>query len=879
MSENIKTKSKEVFDVLLQRHENPQSKNARDRSPIISEAVNDDSYILDEIAKLPDLSELYCEDEEDTSICTFDYTEKNDETSKSDVYHRNLQRNRLKLFTDMQTTSAQEPSQTKYDISHLLKYNTLSNNSTQLDNSRHITILIRQRDNCKKSATVLKNKLKALKLHSKSNKSPSTDKLVKNNNKLQLDLHNKLKATGNVIKLLDEIIEAECSEAYNPEIKDSTQAHKQYKYNYEYYDPELHWCRICNMFPQTAKDFLKHLHTSLHQEKSADHIEKPWSEETGFDEGFPHVPSAPSKRTPIKGLQFYVPSTAWYCKLCKHFMGDEQSASNHLKSIIHANKYNEFIEHNPHFETDWISDRQKAYEKFRNFNRLIENEKIVSICISSDSDSEPTPKKEKSMKEKRRNKPGKENILKTNLEKLAEIDSTRSRQVTFTSDRVDRSVPHEIDDNERRRLESRWKDKDSDRESRMNEREKYADDRERCTYVRSVSREVDDNERRRLESRWKDKDSDRESRINEREKYADDRDRCTYVRSVSREVDDNERRRLESRWKDKDSEGERRMNKRGKYSDDREGCVYVRSVSREVDDIERRRLEARWKDKDSKEESRMNDRERHQEKSKLCYNERERQRDEEDRERRHRQDSRYKHRYRRDSRDRDRLRETPRTKTKFKENYAKMLPEPEKEGKPKLNMQELNKTATDLCNRKRKKNENIYQLAATWLNNNPLPIYPSIAVPDVDINQYYPYGYPYYMGTGYGLDTMMNPGMIPPFTVNSGTSLLGEPPIYYEFNKTFSHLYNSMNQESKTMINIISQNSNEQMEQENETCKQEGNEEEKNGIEDNSIVQKNLEGIRDESQTVKDLQEQPPNDEKNIDVQPSDNNQNASIQP
>ncbi|CAF4949067.1 unnamed protein product [Pieris macdunnoughi] len=731
MSENIKTVGrKEVFDVTLQRHENPKSKNARDRSqsPIISEAGNDDGYILDEIAKLPDLSELYCEDEQDTSMGSYDYTEKNDGMSKSDVYHKNLQRNRqdsFKLFTDMQTTIVQEPSHTKYDMSHLLKYNTLTTTSTQLDDSRHITMLIRQRDNCKKSATELKNKLKALKLHSKSSKLSSTDNFVKNNNKLQLDLHKKLKATGNVVKMLDEIIEAECSEAYNTETKDRSQAQKQYKYNYEYYDPELHWCHICNVFPQTAKDFLKHLHSSLHQEKSADHIEKPWSEQTDFDVGFPHVPSAPSKRTPIRGLQFYVPTTAWYCKLCKHFMGDANSASNHLKSIIHANKYNEFIEHNPHFETDWISDRQKAYEKVQRLKRLIENEKIVSICVSSDTDTEPTHTKEKRMKKERHIKHTKENILKTNFEKIAEIDSTRSRQHTFTpSDRV-------------------------------------------------------------------------------------------YDRSVSREVDDNERRRLEARWKDKDSEGERRMNEKGKYSDERE---------------------------------------RYQERSTLCYNERERRRDEKDRERRHRRDSRYNHRYRRDSW--EQLREPQQTKPNYRETKAKILPEPEKDnGNPKFNIKELKDTTTKLYNNERQKNENIYQLAATWLNNNPLPIYPPIAVPDGDINQYYPYGYPYYMGTGYGLESMMNPGMIAPCTGNSGTSLLGEPPIYYGFNQTFSLLYNQMNQESQTIGNIIPQDSKEHIE------------EETNGAEENEKY---------ESQTVKDLQEQPPNKE-NVEVQTSDNNQNASI--
>lgn len=39
------------------------------------------------------------------------------------------------------------------------------------------------------------------------------------------------------------------------------------------------------------------------------------------------------------GLQFFVPSTAWYCKLCDQFIGDLHCASAHLKSIVHSKNY------------------------------------------------------------------------------------------------------------------------------------------------------------------------------------------------------------------------------------------------------------------------------------------------------------------------------------------------------------------------------------------------------------------------------------------------------------------------------------------------------------------------------------------------------------
>lgn len=38
------------------------------------------------------------------------------------------------------------------------------------------------------------------------------------------------------------------------------------KFNYVHYDPEMHWCRVCNVFPTTAKEYLNHLHSAEHKE-------------------------------------------------------------------------------------------------------------------------------------------------------------------------------------------------------------------------------------------------------------------------------------------------------------------------------------------------------------------------------------------------------------------------------------------------------------------------------------------------------------------------------------------------------------------------------------------------------------------------------------
>lgn len=48
--------------------------------------------------------------------------------------------------------------------------------------------------------------------------------------------------------------------------------------NYAFYDPELHWCKACNVFPKTAKDYLNHLHTKEHTEMVKKNTESPWHE-------------------------------------------------------------------------------------------------------------------------------------------------------------------------------------------------------------------------------------------------------------------------------------------------------------------------------------------------------------------------------------------------------------------------------------------------------------------------------------------------------------------------------------------------------------------------------------------------------------------------
>lgn len=73
-------------------------------------------------------------------------------------------------------------------------------------------------------------------------------------------------------------------------------------YSYVHYDPELHWCRVCDVFPHSAKDYLTHLHSADHRQVTQDHqlVDTPWHK-LPADQELPSTRGAPVKRLPIKG--------------------------------------------------------------------------------------------------------------------------------------------------------------------------------------------------------------------------------------------------------------------------------------------------------------------------------------------------------------------------------------------------------------------------------------------------------------------------------------------------------------------------------------------------------------------------------------------------
>lgn len=133
---------------------------------------------------------------------------------------------------------------------------------------------------------------------------------------LQEEIQSKLKAIYNVIEMLSGIIrDGKSTSDLEDQISDDS-SHKRNrkshsietldmnkKYNYIHYDPELHWCRTCDVFPKTAKDLLLHLQSQEHKKIAQDRDIKddtPWHHLPAEPE-LPYFEGAPKKRLPIKG--------------------------------------------------------------------------------------------------------------------------------------------------------------------------------------------------------------------------------------------------------------------------------------------------------------------------------------------------------------------------------------------------------------------------------------------------------------------------------------------------------------------------------------------------------------------------------------------------
>uniref|UniRef100_A0A224Z5S2 Zinc finger protein n=1 Tax=Rhipicephalus zambeziensis TaxID=60191 RepID=A0A224Z5S2_9ACAR len=175
-----------------------------------------------------------------------------------------------------------------------------------------------------------------------------------------------------------------------------------------YEDPRDHWCQQCNVVVPTMNDMFRHLHSPKHKEATPSH-ERPWADL--------EKPAPPTNQkfhrtivSSVKGVQFLVGISGYYCKLCKVMSGDSAMARNHLHSLEHNQNYTKYILLNPYYERRWKMEKDLALvsaikeEKEEKEKQEKEREKSRSRSPSERSSSKRHKSNRKEEQEKIRRK-------------------------------------------------------------------------------------------------------------------------------------------------------------------------------------------------------------------------------------------------------------------------------------------------------------------------------------------------------------------------------------------------------------------------------------------------------------------------------------------
>lgn len=105
---------------------------------------------------------------------------------------------------------------------------------------------------------------------------------------------------------------------------------------YNYYDPQQHWCELCDVITDKLNDYLNHLHSKEHEER----LQSTGVPSTPWHKKHPVVPEEKGGiRIPFNGLQNLQPVKAWYCELCDVWMGDLHCAQLHMTSSGHNDQH------------------------------------------------------------------------------------------------------------------------------------------------------------------------------------------------------------------------------------------------------------------------------------------------------------------------------------------------------------------------------------------------------------------------------------------------------------------------------------------------------------------------------------------------------------
>ncbi|XP_071833870.1 uncharacterized protein [Apostichopus japonicus] len=155
------------------------------------------------------------------------------------------------------------------------------------------------------------------------------------------------------------------------------------RFNFVYFDSGDHWCMYCNKVLSDINGFLIHLHSKKHM-KNCDPHDRPWKTMSPQEKKpAPSTSSSSTIQTPFKGELLLVPTNAFYCRLCKIFLGDVLCASEHVRQRSHNLKYLKFTDENRFYEKQ-LSIRRESVNPPKDSSSEAEDDKPDDVKGGSD---------------------------------------------------------------------------------------------------------------------------------------------------------------------------------------------------------------------------------------------------------------------------------------------------------------------------------------------------------------------------------------------------------------------------------------------------------------------------------------------------------------
>lgn len=200
----------------------------------------------------------------------------------------------------------------------------------------------------------------------------------------------------------------------------------------EFFDIPDHWCSQCDSFSPSIEEFLQHLQTQEHYERVPGDRERPWPMKTRPSEYDPD-----RKLFPMLGSQFLVPCKAFFCSICKMFLGDNEVATEHMFSL-HHNKIAKSVESSrPEYKKLFDQDKAAALARRdaeeRKKKRMAEEKAIEEQKKQDAAQQEELAKQAKEAAEKSRKEEAQRKAEREEAERARRFEAEKQ---TIASARV-----------------------------------------------------------------------------------------------------------------------------------------------------------------------------------------------------------------------------------------------------------------------------------------------------------------------------------------------------------------------------------------------------------------------------------------------------------